>query len=211
MYQANSISLLANGGGGEGEDSDESFIGGPYLYLDSENEELNMLCLNEEVNMFDQWEEDEEDSIPDQEEYEDCGTKEDEDGEGMDEKTFTHQKILQRPIEGLTFISKDSMFAFYREHIKLKEFGVVKKPSVKKSGDTVNYVVFACDKGRKEKQKKRSKMVDCKALLNVVLMHDGSRRVINVVGEHNHALNARLSRFMSSHREVSMLNVYIYF
>ncbi|KAJ8562657.1 hypothetical protein K7X08_031109 [Anisodus acutangulus] len=60
--------LLANGGGGEGEDSYGSFIGGPDPYLDSEDEELNLMCLEEEVNIPDQWEEDEDDPMPDQDE-----------------------------------------------------------------------------------------------------------------------------------------------
>ncbi|KAK4369297.1 hypothetical protein RND71_013089 [Anisodus tanguticus] len=97
--------------------------------------------------------------MTDQKEYENHGTKEDEDGEGMDEETFTHQEFLQGPIEGMAFISKDSMFAFYREHTRFKEFGMLKKTSINKSGDTINYVVFACDEGRKGKQKKQSKRV----------------------------------------------------
>ncbi|KAK4349501.1 hypothetical protein RND71_032256 [Anisodus tanguticus] len=119
--------------------------------------------------------------MPDQDEYEDHVTDEDEDGEGMDEETFTYQEFLQGPIEEMTFISKDSMFAFYREHSRLKGFGVV----------------------RKGKQKKQSKRVDCKVQINVVLLHDGSWRVTKVVGEHNHVLDATLSLFIPSHRKVS--------
>ncbi|KAK4340025.1 hypothetical protein RND71_041487 [Anisodus tanguticus] len=173
--QANGIedndSLLANGSGGEGEDSYESFIGGPDPYLDNEDEGLNLMCVEEEVNIHDQWEKDEEDPMPDQDEYVDHVTDEDEDGERMNEETFTHEQFLQGPIEGMTII--------------------------------INYVVFACDKKRKGNQKKKSKRIDCKAQINVVLMDDGSWRVTKVVGEHNHALDTALSRFIPSHRKVS--------
>ncbi|KAK4363137.1 hypothetical protein RND71_018378 [Anisodus tanguticus] len=94
-------SLLANGGGGECEDSDRSFIGGTDPYLDNEDEGLNLMCVEKEVNIHDQREEDEEDHMPYQDEYEDHVTDEDENGEGINEETFTHEQFLQGPIKGM--------------------------------------------------------------------------------------------------------------
>ncbi|XP_059310329.1 protein FAR1-RELATED SEQUENCE 8-like [Lycium ferocissimum] len=198
-------SLFSNVGGGEGEDSDGSFIGGPDAYLDSEDEELNLMCLEEEANMPDQLEEDDEDPMPDQHKYEAHVTDEDEDEdrEGMDEDTFTHQQLVQGTTEGMIFNTKDSMFAFYREHARLKGFGVLKKSAVKKCSDTINYIVFACDKRGKVKRYKQSKKIKCKAQINDILLHDGSWRVNKLVGDHNHPLDPKLSRFMPSHRDVS--------
>ncbi|XP_060216966.1 protein FAR-RED IMPAIRED RESPONSE 1-like [Lycium barbarum] len=103
----------------------------------------------------------------------------------------------------MTFGSKDSMFSFYREHARLKGFGVMKKTALKKCSDFVNYVAYACDRSRKGKQKKSSKRIECKARVNVVMMVDGSSwRVTRVESEYNHVLDARLSRFMPSHKEM---------
>ncbi|KAJ8554474.1 hypothetical protein K7X08_025152 [Anisodus acutangulus] len=88
-------SLLANGGGGECEDSDRSFIGGPDPYLDNEDEGLNLMCVEKEVNIHNQREVDEEDHMPYQDEYEDHVTDEDENGEGINEETFTHEQFIQ--------------------------------------------------------------------------------------------------------------------
>ncbi|KAJ8547759.1 hypothetical protein K7X08_011345 [Anisodus acutangulus] len=131
---------LLSDGGGDDEDPDTSFNGGPDTYLDSEDEELNMLALIEieEINMPDEEENDElnmSDQRLDQEEYENQEADDDEDE--MDEETFTHQEFLQGPTEGMIFKSKESLFAFYKEHDKLKGFGIVKNICNKKGVDIV--------------------------------------------------------------------------
>ncbi|XP_059306177.1 protein FAR-RED IMPAIRED RESPONSE 1-like [Lycium ferocissimum] len=195
-------SLLSNVD--EDEDSEDFNGGGLDPYLDSEDEGLNLVRVEEEVNTPDHFEEYEEDPLTDEYEHEHDVTDEDEARGGMNEERFTHEQFLQGPIEGMTFGSKDSMFSFYREHATLKGFGVVKKTALKKLSDFVNYVVYACDRSRKGKQKKSSKRIECKARVNAVMMVDGSSwRVTRVESEHNHVLDARLSRFMPSHREMS--------
>ncbi|KAJ8547570.1 hypothetical protein K7X08_011156 [Anisodus acutangulus] len=69
--------LLVNDGGDD-EYSHTSFNGSSDTYLDSKDEELNMLSLTEieeEINTPDQGKEDDELNISDQEEYEDQGEK----------------------------------------------------------------------------------------------------------------------------------------
>ncbi|XP_060182171.1 protein FAR1-RELATED SEQUENCE 8-like [Lycium barbarum] len=237
-------SLLSNGGRDD-EDSDGSFNGGADSYVDSEDEELNMLALaegdeapdvlplaggdeelnmlvpaegdevmnmlapaegDEEMNMPDQGEEGVENSNmfdqgSDQEEYEDHGVEEDENG--TDDQTFTGEEFLQGPIERMTFKSKESLFAFYKEHGRLKGFGVVKKACNKKGSDRIRYVSYGCDKGRKSNKKRQSKRVDYKATVNAILMHNGSWSVSKVNRVHNHRFYYGLSRFMPSHRDVS--------
>ncbi|KAJ8528441.1 hypothetical protein K7X08_022133 [Anisodus acutangulus] len=134
-------SLLSNDGGDD-EASDASFNGGPDPYLDSEDEELNMLALaeiEEEINTQDQWEENNELNMPDQgsdqEEYEDQKVEDDEDG--MNEETFTHEEFLQGPTEGMLFKSKESLFVFYKENDTLKGFGIAKRTSNKKGADYI--------------------------------------------------------------------------
>ncbi|XP_060202792.1 protein FAR1-RELATED SEQUENCE 5-like [Lycium barbarum] len=201
---AGNDSLLSNVGEDEDEDSEDFNGGGPDTYFDSEDEGLNLVRVKEEVNTPDHFEEYEEDPLTDEYEHEHDVTDEDEARGGMNEERFTHEQFLQGPIEGMTFGSKDSMFSFYREHARLKGFGVVKKTALKKRCDFVNYVVYACDRSRKGQQKKSSKRIECKARVNAVVMVDGSSwRVTRVESEYNHVLDARLSRFMPSHREMS--------
>ncbi|XP_059310744.1 protein FAR1-RELATED SEQUENCE 6-like [Lycium ferocissimum] len=160
-------SLLSNVGEDEDEDSEDFNGGGPDTYLDSEDEGLNLVHVEEEVNTPGHFEEYEEDPLTDEYEHEHDVTDEDEARGGMNKERFTHEQFLQGPIEGMTFGSKDSM-------------------------------------SRKEKQKKSSKRIECKARVNAIMMVDGSSwRVTRVESEHNHVLDARLSRFMPSHREMS--------
>ncbi|KAK4365951.1 hypothetical protein RND71_013831 [Anisodus tanguticus] len=74
----------------------------------------------------------------DQEEYEDQEAEDDEDG--MDEKTFTHEEFLQGPTKGMIVKNKESLFACYKEHDRLKGFGIVKKTSNKKGADYIREV-----------------------------------------------------------------------
>ncbi|KAK4343603.1 hypothetical protein RND71_036697 [Anisodus tanguticus] len=76
----------------------------------------------------------------DQEEYEDQKVEDDEDG--MNEETFTHEEFLQGPTEGILFKSKESLFVFYKEHDTLKGFGIVKKTSNKKGADYIRLSRF---------------------------------------------------------------------
>ncbi|KAK4342274.1 hypothetical protein RND71_038090 [Anisodus tanguticus] len=137
----------------------------------------------------------------DQEEYEDQEAEDDEDG--MDEETFTHEEFLPCPTEGMIFKSKESLFAFLQRTRQTERVWHYEKISNIKSVDYIRYVLFGCDKGRKYTKRRQSKMIDCKAKVNALLLHDSSWCVSMVIREYNHDLNAKLSHFMTSHREVS--------
>ncbi|KAK4361307.1 hypothetical protein RND71_020259 [Anisodus tanguticus] len=58
-------------------------------------------------------------------------------------------------------------------------------------------------KGRKSTKRRQSKEIDCKAKINALLLHNNSWSFYSDSRENNHDLDARLSRFMTSHREMS--------
>ncbi|KAK4342200.1 hypothetical protein RND71_038016 [Anisodus tanguticus] len=91
---------LHSNDGGDDEDSEARFNSSPDTYLDSEDEELNMPALaeiEEEINMQNQEEENDELNMSnqgsDKEEFENQEAEDDEDG--IDEETFTHEEFLQ--------------------------------------------------------------------------------------------------------------------
>ncbi|WMV45284.1 hypothetical protein MTR67_038669 [Solanum verrucosum] len=103
----------------------------------------------------------------------------------------------------MVFGSVESLFAFYKEHSRLTDFGVVKKSSKKKGCEYARYVSFTCDKSRKTTARNSSKRVNCKCRINCIVLADGSYRVTTVTFEHNHELKPSLSRFLCCHRQIS--------
>nr|XP_016435093.1 PREDICTED: protein FAR1-RELATED SEQUENCE 5-like [Nicotiana tabacum] len=106
------------------------------------------------------------------------------------------------PISGMQFSDKDSLFAFYKEHARLKGFSVVKRNSNKKGGDIASYVTYCCDRARIRKINFTTKSNNCKARVVAVLDDSGCWRDSKVVYDHNHDLLPSISRLMAGHRSV---------
>uniref|UniRef100_A0A1U7WIK1 Protein FAR1-RELATED SEQUENCE 8-like n=1 Tax=Nicotiana sylvestris TaxID=4096 RepID=A0A1U7WIK1_NICSY len=54
------------------------------------------------------------------------------------ENEFTEEDVVVGPISGMRFRDKDTLFAFYKEHARLRGFSVIKKNSNKKDGGTAS-------------------------------------------------------------------------
>ncbi|XP_009591584.2 protein FAR-RED IMPAIRED RESPONSE 1-like [Nicotiana tomentosiformis] len=115
---------------------------------------------------------------------------------------FTKEDVFVGPIFGMRFSDKDSLFAFYKEHARLKEFPVVKRNSNKKGGDTAKYVTYCCDRASIRKTKFTTKSNTCNARVAAVLDDSSCWRVSKVVHDHNHDLLPSISRLMAGHRSV---------
>ncbi|XP_070023680.1 protein FAR1-RELATED SEQUENCE 5-like [Nicotiana sylvestris] len=96
---------------------------------------------------------------------------------------------------------KDSLFAFYKEHARLKGFSVVKNFN-KKDGDTAMYITYCCDRSRIRKTNFTTKSNNCKARLAVVLDDSGCWHVSKVLHDHNHDLLSSVSCLMAGYRSV---------
>ncbi|XP_009618387.1 protein FAR-RED IMPAIRED RESPONSE 1-like [Nicotiana tomentosiformis] len=118
------------------------------------------------------------------------------------ENEFTEDDVVVGPISGIRFRDNDYLFAFYKEHARLKGFSIVKRNSNKKGGDTARYITYCCDRARIRKTKFTTKSNNCKARLTVVLDDSGCWRVSKVVRDHNHDLLPSISRLMTRHRSV---------
>ncbi|XP_070004952.1 protein FAR1-RELATED SEQUENCE 5-like [Nicotiana sylvestris] len=102
----------------------------------------------------------------------------------------------------MRFRDKDTLFAFYKEHARLRGFSVIKRNSNKKRGDTVGYITYCCDRTRIRKIKFTTKSNNCKARLAAILDDSGCWRVSKVVHDHNHDLLPSVSRLMAGHRPI---------
>nr|XP_009781959.1 PREDICTED: protein FAR-RED IMPAIRED RESPONSE 1-like [Nicotiana sylvestris] len=118
------------------------------------------------------------------------------------ENEFTKEDVVVGPISGMRFRDKDTLFAFYKEHARLKGFSVVKRNSNKKGGDTARYITYCCDRARIRKIKVTTKSNNYKARLAAILDDSGCWRVSKVVHDHNHDLLPSVSRPMAGHRSV---------
>ncbi|OIT08096.1 protein far1-related sequence 5, partial [Nicotiana attenuata] len=118
------------------------------------------------------------------------------------ENEFTEENVVVGPISGMQFRDKDTLFAFYKEHARLRGFSVIKRNSNKKGGDIARYITYCCDRTRIRKIKFTTKSNNCKARLVVVLDDSGCWRVSKVVHDHNHELLPFVSRLMAGHRSV---------
>ncbi|XP_019240560.1 PREDICTED: protein FAR1-RELATED SEQUENCE 5-like [Nicotiana attenuata] len=97
---------------------------------------------------------------------------------------------------------KDTLFAFYKEHARLRGFSVIKRNSNKKGGDTARYITYCCDRTRIRKIKFTTKSNNCKARLAAVLDDSGCWGISKVIHDHNHEFLPSVSRLMTGHRSV---------
>ncbi|WMV48659.1 hypothetical protein MTR67_042044 [Solanum verrucosum] len=179
------------------EDSDDAYDG-PEHYLHSDDEDV----INRLVEETNQSEQEESISVSDGEEYE--AEKEcEEQTDSANDDNFSDQQYMEGPLVDMVYCSVESLFAFYKEHSRLKGFRVLKKTSKKKGCEYARYVSFACDKSRKPTAKNYSKRVDCKCKVNCVGLPYGSCRVTTVTTKHNHELQPSLARFFGCHRKIS--------
>ncbi|XP_016484077.1 protein FAR-RED IMPAIRED RESPONSE 1-like [Nicotiana tabacum] len=118
------------------------------------------------------------------------------------ENEFTEKDVVVGPISGMRFRDKNSLFAFYKEHARLKGFSVVKNNCNKKGGDNARYITYYCDRARIHKIKFTTKSNNCKARLAAVLDDSGCWRVSKAVHDHNHDLVPYISLLMAGHRSV---------
>ncbi|XP_019236772.1 PREDICTED: protein FAR-RED IMPAIRED RESPONSE 1-like [Nicotiana attenuata] len=102
----------------------------------------------------------------------------------------------------MRFRDKDTLFAFYKEHARLRGFSAIKRNSNKKGGDTARYITYCCDRTRIRKIKFTTKSNNCKARLAAVLDDSRCWHVSKVVHDHNHELLPSVSRLMAGHRFV---------
>ncbi|XP_019225945.1 PREDICTED: protein FAR-RED IMPAIRED RESPONSE 1-like [Nicotiana attenuata] len=114
----------------------------------------------------------------------------------------TEEDVVVGPISGMRFRDKDTLFAFYKEHARLRGFSIIKRNSNKKGGDTARYITYCCDRTRIRKIKFTTKSNNCKARLAAVLDDSGCWWVSKVVHDHNHDLLPSVSRLMAGHRSV---------
>ncbi|WMV50261.1 hypothetical protein MTR67_043646 [Solanum verrucosum] len=108
------------------EDSDDAYDG-PEHYLHSDDEDV-INKLFEEMNQLEQ---EESISVSDREEYEaeeEC----DEQTDSANDDNFSNQQYMEGPLVDMVYCSVESLFAFYKEHSRLNEFGVLKKTSKKR-------------------------------------------------------------------------------
>ena len=126
------------------EESDGACGDGADDYLHSDDENLQNLAQEELNNEASQ---DESLSFSDGEEFDLDDEEEDEEVE-IHNDNFTDQEFIEGPVIGMTFVSVESLFTFYKEHSRLIGFGVVKKNSKKRGAEYARYISFACDKSR---------------------------------------------------------------
>uniref|UniRef100_A0A1U7XND0 Protein FAR1-RELATED SEQUENCE 5-like n=1 Tax=Nicotiana sylvestris TaxID=4096 RepID=A0A1U7XND0_NICSY len=118
------------------------------------------------------------------------------------ENEFTEEDVVVGSISGMRFRDKDTLFAFYKEHARLRGFSVIKRNLNQKGGDTARYITYCCDRTRIRKIKFTTKSNYCKARLAAILDDSGCWRVSKVVHDHNHDFLPSVSRLMAGHRFV---------
>uniref|UniRef100_A0A1S4DPB7 Protein FAR1-RELATED SEQUENCE 2-like n=1 Tax=Nicotiana tabacum TaxID=4097 RepID=A0A1S4DPB7_TOBAC len=116
------------------------------------------------------------------------------------ENEFTKEDFVVGPISGMRFRDKDTLFAFYKKHARLRGFSVIKRNSNKKGSDTARYITYCCDRTWIHKIKFTTKSNNCKARLATVLDDSGCWRISKVIHDHNHDLLPSVSRMMAGHR-----------
>ncbi|XP_060211988.1 protein FAR1-RELATED SEQUENCE 5-like [Lycium barbarum] len=112
------------------------------------------------------------------------------------EEVYSDEQILAGPITGMFFKSAELVFRFYKRHVKMRGFYVLKTTLSK------NYALFVCDKSRKPTNPKHTKRIGCEARVNAALKRDGSWIVTKVCRDHNPKLDSSLSRQMAGHRYI---------
>lgn len=104
-------------------------------------------------------------------------------------ETFIDEQYVQGLIEGMIFTSLESTL-HYKEHARLKGFGIVEKTSNKKSVAFIRYVIYACDNSRKSKRRNQSKRVDYQKKINYSLMDNDLWVVYKAIIVHNHEIDS---------------------
>ncbi|XP_070052700.1 protein FAR1-RELATED SEQUENCE 2-like [Nicotiana tomentosiformis] len=118
------------------------------------------------------------------------------------ENDFNEEDVIVGPISGMRYRENNFLFAFYKEHARLKGFSFVKRNSNKKGGDTAKYITYYYDRATICKTKFTTKSNNCKVRLVVVLDDSGYWRVSKFIHDQNHDLLPSISRLMARHRSV---------